>query len=148
MLKVMPIAKSTMLGKIGFIEIELNHIITIFYCFCQISCHYAEKMSFPYERSTRSIWYKGLCTIGNQFLFLLWADIIFDECLFSNFFQIWRLFTSIVFFPLSPMNGFHYLINLYFLYNYSTRLESGENFFIWRTFFSTVINVFAQHIEW
>jgi len=40
-------------------------------------------------------------------------------------FQIWRLFTSIVFFPLSPRNGFHYLINLYFLYNYSTRLETG-----------------------
>ncbi|XP_046843371.1 derlin-1-like [Xenia sp. Carnegie-2017] len=40
-------------------------------------------------------------------------------------FQIWRLFTSIVFYPLSPQNGFHYLINLYFLYSYSTRLESG-----------------------
>ena len=40
-------------------------------------------------------------------------------------FQIWRLFTSIVFYPLSPANGFHYLINLYFLYSYSTRLESG-----------------------
>lgn len=40
-------------------------------------------------------------------------------------FQIWRLFTCIVFFPLSPMTGFHYLINLYFLYNYSTRLEGG-----------------------
>jgi len=40
-------------------------------------------------------------------------------------FQIWRLFTSIVYFPLSPQTGFHYLINLYFLYSYSTRLESG-----------------------
>jgi len=40
-------------------------------------------------------------------------------------FQIWRLLTCIVFFPLSPMTGFHYLINLYFLYSYSTRLESG-----------------------
>lgn len=40
-------------------------------------------------------------------------------------FQIWRLFTCVVFYPLTPQNGFHYLINLYFLYSYSTRLESG-----------------------
>jgi len=40
-------------------------------------------------------------------------------------FQIWRLITSIIYFPLGPGTGFHYLINLYFLYSYSTRLESG-----------------------
>lgn len=40
-------------------------------------------------------------------------------------FQIWRLFTSFVFMVLSPQTGFHFLINLYFLYSYSTRLEGG-----------------------
>ncbi|XP_057291299.1 derlin-1-like [Hydractinia symbiolongicarpus] len=51
--------------------------------------------------------------------------MILDFSLVAYKFQIWRLFTSIVYFPLSPNTGFHYLINLYFLYNYSTRLESG-----------------------
>ncbi|KXJ26931.1 derlin-1 [Exaiptasia diaphana] len=40
-------------------------------------------------------------------------------------FQIWRLLTCFVYYPISPQTGFHYLINLYFLYSYSTRLESG-----------------------
>jgi len=40
-------------------------------------------------------------------------------------FQIWRLVTCVFYYPLSPSTGFHYLINLYFLYNYSQRLESG-----------------------
>lgn len=37
-------------------------------------------------------------------------------------FQIWRLMTCAFFYPLK---GFHYLINLYFLYSYSKRLETG-----------------------
>eukprot|EP00118_Oscarella_pearsei_P001128 m.6671 g.6671 ORF g.6671 m.6671 type:complete len:252 (+) comp16563_c0_seq1:60-815(+) len=40
-------------------------------------------------------------------------------------FQIWRLFTCAVYYPISPQTGFHYLLNLYFLYNYSNRLETG-----------------------
>lgn len=36
-------------------------------------------------------------------------------------FQIWRLFTCVFYYPAS----FHFLINLYFLYNYSKRLETG-----------------------
>lgn len=40
-------------------------------------------------------------------------------------FQIWRLVTSFVYYPISPQTGFHYLINIYFLYSYSTRLETG-----------------------
>ncbi|CAH1269667.1 derlin-1-like [Branchiostoma lanceolatum] len=40
-------------------------------------------------------------------------------------FQIWRPVTALFFYPLMPQTGFHYLINLYFLYNYSTRLETG-----------------------
>lgn len=37
-------------------------------------------------------------------------------------FQIWRPVTATFFFP----TGFQYLINLYFLYHYSTRLETGK----------------------
>ena len=36
-------------------------------------------------------------------------------------FQIWRPITAIFYYPTS----FHYLINLYFLYSYSMRLETG-----------------------
>merc|ERR1712142_641309 len=51
--------------------------------------------------------------------------MILDFELVAYKFQIWRLITSIIYFPLSPATGFHYLINLYFLYSYSTRLEQG-----------------------
>lgn len=43
------------------------------------------------------------------------------ECLFCLF-QLWRPVTATLYFPL----GFPFLVNLYFLYNYSTRLETGE----------------------
>lgn len=41
-------------------------------------------------------------------------------------FQLWRLFTSAVYFPLSPSSGMQYLINIYFLYNYSRKLEEDH----------------------
>ncbi|ELU14793.1 hypothetical protein CAPTEDRAFT_179997 [Capitella teleta] len=40
-------------------------------------------------------------------------------------FQFWRPVTALFFYPLTPQTGFHFLINLYFLYSYSTRLETG-----------------------
>lgn len=40
--------------------------------------------------------------------------------------QLWRPITALFYFPISPRTGFHYLLNLYFLYNYSSQLESGE----------------------
>uniref|UniRef100_T1IJ07 Derlin n=1 Tax=Strigamia maritima TaxID=126957 RepID=T1IJ07_STRMM len=43
-------------------------------------------------------------------------------------FQIWRPLTALVYYPITPMTGFHYLTNLYFLYNYSSRLETGTFF--------------------
>ncbi|KAI8790762.1 derlin-1 [Biomphalaria glabrata] len=39
-------------------------------------------------------------------------------------FQIWRPITAVLFYPISGPKGFHYLMNLYFLYTYSTRLET------------------------
>lgn len=41
-------------------------------------------------------------------------------------FQIWRPITATFYFPITPNTGFLYLVNLYFLYHYSTRLETGE----------------------
>ncbi|PNJ76339.1 DERL1 isoform 3 [Pongo abelii] len=40
-------------------------------------------------------------------------------------FQIWRPITATFYFPVGPGTGFLYLVNLYFLYHYSTRLETG-----------------------
>jgi len=45
--------------------------------------------------------------------------------LFINRFQIWRPITALFFYPISPQTGFHFLINLYFLVNYSKLLETG-----------------------
>lgn len=42
-------------------------------------------------------------------------------------FQLWRPVTATLFFPITPNTGFLYLVNLYFLYHYSTRLETGES---------------------
>uniref|UniRef100_A0A3B3QUC6 Derlin n=1 Tax=Paramormyrops kingsleyae TaxID=1676925 RepID=A0A3B3QUC6_9TELE len=44
---------------------------------------------------------------------------------FLHKFQIWRPVTSTLYFPVGPGTGFLYLVNLYFLYQYSTRLETG-----------------------
>nr|CAD7455993.1 unnamed protein product [Timema tahoe] len=44
---------------------------------------------------------------------------------FIKGFQLWRPVTAVFFYPLSPSTGFHFLINCYFLYNYSLRLETG-----------------------
>lgn len=39
-------------------------------------------------------------------------------------FHFWRPVTAVLFYPISPQTGFTYLINLYFLYSYSKRLET------------------------
>ncbi|KAF3822735.1 hypothetical protein GH733_008109 [Mirounga leonina] len=39
--------------------------------------------------------------------------------------EIWRPITATFYFPVGPGTGFLYLVNLYFLYQYSTRLETG-----------------------
>ncbi|XP_018916461.1 derlin-1 [Bemisia tabaci] len=66
----------------------------------------------------------GISLIGRfgllkpQYLILLHEPLI-------NGFEIWRPITSVFFYPLAPSTGFHFLINCYFLYNYSLRLETG-----------------------
>ncbi|XP_026863014.2 derlin-1 [Electrophorus electricus] len=50
---------------------------------------------------------------------VLWPEAFFHK------FQIWRPISSTLYFPVGPGTGFLYLVNLYFLYQYSTRLETG-----------------------
>ncbi|KAE8599592.1 hypothetical protein XENTR_v10017245 [Xenopus tropicalis] len=58
----------------------------------------------------------GLINGGNL---ILWPEY------FLHKFQIWRPITATFYFPVGPKTGFLYLVNLYFLYQYSTRLETG-----------------------
>ncbi|KFM74347.1 Derlin-1, partial [Stegodyphus mimosarum] len=51
--------------------------------------------------------------------------LILDYSSFIHRFQIWRPVTAVFFYPLGPNSAFSYLMNLYFLYNYSVRLETG-----------------------
>ncbi|KAL3321166.1 Derlin 1 [Cichlidogyrus casuarinus] len=52
--------------------------------------------------------------------------ILDSEAIFYKF-QIWRPLTALLFFPIRKSTAFHFMINLYFMYSYSTRLEN-ENF--------------------
>lgn len=56
--------------------------------------------------------------VSHAWLMLGWDPVIHS-------FQIWRPVTALFWYPLTPQTGFHFLINLYFLYNYSLRLETG-----------------------
>lgn len=53
----------------------------------------------------------------------LWLILRYDFVVYN--FQIWRIFTSVLYYPISGSRGFHYLLSLYFLYSYSVRLETG-----------------------
>lgn len=53
-----------------------------------------------------------------QYLVLLFEPFI-------NKFHFWRPVTGALFYPITPQTGFSYLINLYFLYSYSSRLEQS-----------------------
>ncbi|VBB28649.1 unnamed protein product [Acanthocheilonema viteae] len=45
--------------------------------------------------------------------------------LFFHKFQIWRPVTALFYYPLTPSSGFHWLLMLYFMYNYSRGIETG-----------------------
>ncbi|XP_063307165.1 derlin-1 [Pelobates fuscus] len=55
----------------------------------------------------------------NPVYLVLWPEA------FLHKFQIWRPLTATFYFPVGPATGFLYMVNLYFLYQYSTRLETG-----------------------
>ncbi|KAJ0000141.1 hypothetical protein NQD34_011983 [Periophthalmus magnuspinnatus] len=52
-------------------------------------------------------------------------NLVLAPQLFFNRFHLWRPITSTLYFPIYPNTGFLYLVNLYFLYHYSSRLETG-----------------------
>ncbi|KAJ8273125.1 hypothetical protein GJAV_G00097730 [Gymnothorax javanicus] len=61
----------------------------------------------------------GKLGLINPMHLVLWPENFFHK------FQIWRPVTSTLYFPVVPTTGFLYLVNLYFLYQYSSRLETG-----------------------
>lgn len=67
-----------------------------------------------------------VCTLVGRFGLVSPTSLILINDRFINNFEIWRAVTSVFFYPLNPGTGFHFLINCYFLYNYSLRLERGE----------------------
>jgi len=56
--------------------------------------------------------------LSPQYLVLVYQLVVHN-------FQIWRPVTALFFYPITPQTGFHFLINLYFLVNYSKLLETG-----------------------
>ncbi|VDD74069.1 unnamed protein product [Mesocestoides corti] len=58
----------------------------------------------------------GLISVYSLVLF--WKEFFYD-------FQLWRPITALFYYPITPQTGFHFLINLYFLYSYSSRLETS-----------------------
>uniref|UniRef100_A0A7E4VWS5 Derlin n=1 Tax=Panagrellus redivivus TaxID=6233 RepID=A0A7E4VWS5_PANRE len=86
-----------------------------------------------------SDWYKGIPEItrywftGSVVLPLLGRLGVFspyimllDWNLFFYKFQIWRPITALFYYPVTPQTGFHWLMMLYFMYNYSKNLETGQ----------------------
>ncbi|KAH8240919.1 derlin-1 [Drosophila bipectinata] len=49
-----------------------------------------------------------------------------DRSLVLGKFQLWRCMTSLFVFPISPNTAFHFLINCYFIVQYSSKLEKDQ----------------------
>jgi len=86
-----------------------------------------------------SVWFKSLPFFTKYWLTLtVGISLVARFGLISNFwlfldsefviykFQIWRLVTCVFFYPINPATGFHFMLNCYFLYNYSLRLENDH----------------------
>ena len=59
-------------------------------------------------------------TFITKFVILPSSDYLLQN---NSRFHIWRPVTALFYYPLSPQTGFHFLINLYFLYNYRWALN-------------------------
>jgi len=68
----------------------------------------------------------AVLTLLGRFGFLSPLSLVLWPDRFLHNFEIWRAVTSVFYYPLNQSTGFHFLINCYFLYNYSLRLERGE----------------------
>jgi len=71
-------------------------------------------------------WFSGtiILSLAGRFGIVSYMTMILKYEFISKF-HIWRPFTSLFYYPITPSTGFHFLIMLYFLYSYSNRLESG-----------------------
>lgn len=71
-------------------------------------------------------WFAGsvglpiLCRFG---LFSPYSMLLTPDFLTSL--HLWRPLTAAFYYPLTGNKGFHFLMNLYFIYSYSQRLELG-----------------------
>ncbi|XP_053402083.1 derlin-1-like [Mercenaria mercenaria] len=72
-------------------------------------------------------WFTGsvIIPLAARFNFLDFNNqiLLFEPVIYKL--QIWRLVTSVLYYRITPSTGFKYLVNLYLLYSYSTRLETG-----------------------
>ncbi|KJH52946.1 ribosomal protein S21e [Dictyocaulus viviparus] len=55
----------------------------------------------------------------------LWMYLDWDLVVYHFQASLWRPITALIFYPVTPQTGFHWLLMLYFLYNYSKNLETG-----------------------
>ncbi|XP_008554108.1 derlin-1 [Microplitis demolitor] len=53
-----------------------------------------------------------------------WLILHYDSLIHK--FEIWRTITSLLWYPLNQGTGFHFMINCFFLYRYSLKLEQEE----------------------
>lgn len=67
----------------------------------------------------------GAFTLAGRFGLLRAQDLVLIYYYFFSKFHIWRPITAIFFYPISPSNGFHFIMQCYFLYSYSGLLERG-----------------------
>ena len=83
-----------------------------------------------------------ICKLGiiSPAYFFLWPEA------FLYRFQIWRPFTATFYFPVGPGTGFLYLVNLYFLYQYSTRLEAGKLPVIVKVLFHSKLLIHSKYV--
>ncbi|VDM42646.1 unnamed protein product [Toxocara canis] len=72
-------------------------------------------------------WFTGTTVLPLLGRFGLFSPyyMLLEWHLFFYKFQIWRPVTALFYYPLSPQTGFHWLLMLYFLYNYSKGTETG-----------------------
>jgi len=73
-------------------------------------------------------WFGGTVglSLAGRFGIIPMQWLILNYVRLFHHFEIWRPLTSLFFYPITPQTGFHFLINCYFLVNYSKRLETVE----------------------
>jgi len=83
-----------------------------------VSTWYKQVPQFTRYWLTATVGFSVLAKLG-----IIPAGLLYlDSTLVFQKFQIWRLITSLFFYP----TGFHFLMNCFFLYNYSSRLEKDH----------------------